>query len=139
MGLISGVLLTIIALNVRSIIGWIKALFIRENKIERNDAKLNWMMFLMFLTYIITLVLSIVVIFPFSPSIGSLIFILIVILGLFTVFGVFLIKDNYKENEKYSDRMVSLGETILSTTLQLLIGSISVGLVIGILTSALSK
>lgn len=82
--------------------------------------KLSIISLLFYFSYIVSLLLAYPLGSYISPFIGWFFLGVIVLLALIGVFTIYLVKDNYEAEEEGSPELFSLGETLISVTLQLL-------------------
>lgn len=133
LGNASGILLTFVVIYVLKS-EKVRKLFHKESLKDRNNQKLSIITFIIFLSYALSLVLA----FPLSSMINKIIgiffFLLVILLGFIAVLGIFLVRDNYEYNEEGSQELSSLGESLVSVSIQLLLGSITLGILLMIIT-----
>lgn len=133
--------MAVIALGIMMIltISFYLSIFFDKNKQKKtsdiiNNNILRWLMFLLGFSYTLIILFVYIIVSKVSNIIGLLIFSINTVIGMFAVTGLLLFTNNYTGNEESSKRLVSLGETLFSISIQLLIGNVFIGLVAIIIT-----
>lgn len=108
----------------------------RDDLKTRNMKKLSMISLLFYFSYIVSLLLAYPLGSYINPFIGWFFLAVIVLLALIGVFAIYLVKDNYEAEEEGSPELFSLGETLISVTLQLLLGSVTLGILLMLLNVA---
>lgn len=101
---------------------------------NRNIHRLNVILVAILVSYGITALIAIPLGSWIHIIIGIAFAVFVVVLGIIAVVGLYLIKDNYTDTKKESDDsersdMISVGESLIGLALQLLIGTMAVGLI----------
>lgn len=131
-------------LNIETIKGYFDIKWLRkflkgkETIKERNISRLNTILILIFIAYMATALIVITLGMSIHTVIGLIFFVLVVILGCLTGIGLLLVQDNYEE-ENGCPEMMSLGESLITFGLQLLIGTMAIGAITLVITIASGK